>query len=94
MTEDRRLMTDDRRQRTEDRRQRTEDRGQKTEDRWQRDRLMSERIESFRDLNVYKLAIELQQEIFELTKRFPKEEAHKGCANDATVPELLRPDTG
>jgi len=37
---------------------------------------MSERIESFRDLNVYKLAIELQQEIFELTKTFPKEELY------------------
>jgi len=35
---------------------------------------MSERIESFRDLKVYKPAFELQQEIFELTKRFPKEE--------------------
>lgn len=40
------------------------------------DRLMSERIESFRDLNVYKLAIELQHEIFELTKNFPKEEIY------------------
>ncbi|MBA7677985.1 hypothetical protein ES703_86252 [subsurface metagenome] len=37
---------------------------------------MSERIESFRDLNVYKLAIELQQEIYELTKKFPKEELY------------------
>jgi len=37
---------------------------------------MSERIESFRDLNVYKLAIELQQEIFELAKTFPKEELY------------------
>ncbi|MCJ7779055.1 MAG: four helix bundle protein [Sedimentisphaerales bacterium] len=37
---------------------------------------MSERIESFRDLNVYKLAIELQQEIFVLTKKFPKEEIY------------------
>jgi four helix bundle protein len=37
---------------------------------------MSDRIESFRDLNVYKLAVELQQEIFELTKRFPKEETY------------------
>lgn len=37
---------------------------------------MSERIESFRDLNVYKLAIELQQEIFILTKKFPKEELY------------------
>jgi hypothetical protein len=37
---------------------------------------MSEKIESFRDLNVYKLAVELQQEIFVLTKRFPKEELY------------------
>jgi four helix bundle protein len=35
---------------------------------------MSERIESFRDLNVYKAAFELQQEIFTITKSFPKEE--------------------
>ena len=37
---------------------------------------MSERIESFRDLIVYRRAFELQQEIFELTKRFPKEELY------------------
>jgi len=37
---------------------------------------MSEKIESFRDLNVYRLAVELQQEIFELTKRFFKEELY------------------
>jgi len=37
---------------------------------------MSERIESFRDLKVYKLAFELQQEIYDLTKRFPKEERY------------------
>ena len=37
---------------------------------------MSERIESFRDLNVYKMALELQQEIFELSKRFPREEQY------------------
>lgn len=37
---------------------------------------MSERIESFRDLNVYKKAFELQQEVFDLTKRFPKEELY------------------
>ncbi len=35
---------------------------------------MSERIESFEDLRVYKLAFELQQEIFELTKSFPPDE--------------------
>jgi four helix bundle protein len=37
---------------------------------------MSEKIVSFRDLNVYKLAFELQQEIFILTKKFPKEELY------------------
>jgi len=37
---------------------------------------MTERIESFRDLIVYKKAFELQQEVFELTKRFPKEELY------------------
>jgi four helix bundle protein len=37
---------------------------------------MSERIESFRDLKVYKTAFELQQEVFELTKSFPKEELY------------------
>jgi four helix bundle protein len=36
----------------------------------------SERIESFRDLNVHKKAFELQQVIFEITKRFPKEEQY------------------
>jgi len=35
---------------------------------------VGERIEKFQDLKVYKLAFELQQEIFELTKTFPKEE--------------------
>ncbi|MBN2020786.1 MAG: four helix bundle protein [Sedimentisphaerales bacterium] len=34
------------------------------------------KIESFRDLNVYKLAFELQQEIFEISKKFPKEETY------------------
>jgi four helix bundle protein len=37
---------------------------------------MSERIESFRELNVYKMAFELQQEIFVITKKFPKEELY------------------
>ncbi len=36
--------------------------------------MMSERIESYRDLNVYKAAFELQQEIFTITKSFLKEE--------------------
>jgi four helix bundle protein len=37
---------------------------------------MAGKIESFRDLNVYRLAVELQQEILELTKKFPKEELY------------------
>jgi len=37
---------------------------------------MSNKIESFRDLNVYKTAFDLQQEIFTLTKRFSKEELY------------------
>ena len=37
---------------------------------------MAKRIESFRDLEVYKKAFALQQEIFELTKSFPKEELY------------------
>ncbi len=37
---------------------------------------MGEKIESFEDLDVYQLALELQQEIFEVTKSFPKEETY------------------
>ena len=37
---------------------------------------MTEKIRSFRDLKVYKMAFELQQEIFEITKSFPKEELY------------------
>jgi four helix bundle protein len=37
---------------------------------------MTERVENFRDLNVYKKAFELQQEIFALTKKFPSEEIY------------------
>ena len=37
---------------------------------------MAKRIESFRDLEVYKKAFALQQDIFELTKSFPKEELY------------------
>ncbi|MBM4037294.1 MAG: four helix bundle protein [Planctomycetes bacterium] len=33
-------------------------------------------MSSFRDLRVYKKAFELQQEIFALTKRFPREERY------------------
>jgi four helix bundle protein len=37
---------------------------------------MSEKISSFKDLRVYKLAFEVQQEIFERSKRFPAEERY------------------
>src|SRR6266550_2899741 len=37
---------------------------------------MSERISSFKDLRVYKLAFELQQDIFETSKGFPAEERY------------------
>jgi len=37
---------------------------------------MSERIESFRDLRVYAKALELQREIFEVSKAFPKAEIY------------------
>jgi four helix bundle protein len=37
---------------------------------------VSVRIESFRDLNVYQTAFELQQEIFAISKSFPKEELY------------------
>jgi len=37
---------------------------------------MSEQIQSFKELNVYKAAFELQQKIFEITKEFPKEEQY------------------
>ena len=37
---------------------------------------MSERIESFRDLRVYARALELQREIFEVSKTFPKQETY------------------
>jgi four helix bundle protein len=37
---------------------------------------MGDRIESFEDLEVYKLALELQQNVFALTKTFPAEERY------------------
>jgi four helix bundle protein len=37
---------------------------------------MSEAIRSFRDLRVYQASFELQQQVFEITKRFPKEEMY------------------
>jgi len=37
---------------------------------------MAERISSFKDLRVYKLAFELQQEVFATSKHFPSEERY------------------
>ena len=37
---------------------------------------VTERISSFRDLRVYQLAFQLQQEMFEISKRFPPEERY------------------
>jgi four helix bundle protein len=37
---------------------------------------MAQRIENFRDLKVYRAAFELQQEIFNISKDFPKEELY------------------
>lgn len=37
---------------------------------------MSERIESYRDLRVYQAAFEVQQEVFGVSKAFPREERY------------------
>jgi four helix bundle protein len=37
---------------------------------------MGERISSFRDLRVYQKAFQLQQDIFEITRKFPSEEKY------------------
>ena len=37
---------------------------------------MTDRISSFKDLRVYQLAFELQQEMFEISKAFPPEERY------------------
>ena len=53
----------------------TEDGIRRIED-GRRGRAMSRKILSFRDLEVYKTAFTLQQEIFEISKGFPKEELY------------------
>jgi hypothetical protein len=53
------------------------DRGQgNPDDRWPRGKFVSDKIRSFRDLTVYKLAFKLQQEIFEISKHFPPNETY------------------
>ena len=42
----------------------------------ERSQSVSEKILSFRDLKVYQAAFSLQQEIFETSKGFPKEEIY------------------
>lgn len=37
---------------------------------------MGERINSFRDLNVYQISFKLQQDVFEISKLFPSEEKY------------------
>ena len=37
---------------------------------------MNRKILSFRDLEVYKVAFELREDIFEISKSFPKEELY------------------
>jgi len=37
---------------------------------------MGDRIESFENLDVYQFALELQQDVFERTKTFPKDETY------------------
>ena len=37
---------------------------------------MGEEIQSFRDLRVYRLALELQQDVFSITQAFPKHEMY------------------
>jgi len=46
-----------------------------TDDGWLRAE-MGDRIRSFRDLRVYQEAFRLQQEVFEVSKGFPKEELY------------------
>ncbi len=70
MTEDRGQMAEVREQKTEDRRQRPEE--MENAEQFKR----TEQIASFKDLRVYQLAFQLQQELFEASKRFPPEERY------------------
>jgi len=57
----------------------TEGRSLKTEMETERKGMQNDvtgRISSFRDLRVYQLAFELQQELFEISKLFPLEERY------------------
>lgn len=57
--------------------QRSEFRSQRTEDRWQRSEDRVEvKIKTVNDLKVYKVAYSLAMDIFQITKKFPKEEIY------------------
>jgi hypothetical protein len=56
--------------------ERSEDRRQKSDEGSNMSNTKSERIESAKDLRVYKLAYELAMRIFGLTKEFPSEEKY------------------
>jgi len=53
-----------------------EGRGTKEDGRGKRDERMTEKIKTVRDLKVYRKAFDSAMEIFELTKKFPKEETY------------------
>ena len=48
---------------------------------------MGDRIRSFRDLRVYQEAFRLQQEVFEVSKGFPKEELYS-LTDQIRLPDL------
>src|SRR4030095_1260547 len=72
-TEIRRQKSEDGRPKAQIRRQKIAGSRQLTSDKRNH---MSEQILSFKDLRVYKLAFELQEEIFGISKRFPAEERY------------------
>ena len=53
-----------------------EGRGTREEGRWTMDEKVTNKIRTVRDLNVYRKAFDSAMEIFELTKKFPKEETY------------------
>ena len=54
----------------------TEDGKPKEEGRWTMDEKRTNKIRSVRDLKVYRKAFDSAMEIFEITKKFPKEETY------------------
>jgi four helix bundle protein len=41
---------------------------------------MNEKIKNFKDLNIWKLGVEIVEDIYSLTKNFPKEELYGLCS--------------